>query len=114
MGMLEIGLGFDSFLNSSNAENFRKNPSARASLTLKFLRFVPYERTHNLLSDLELLLGPLDDSSRKDMEKARTRARSLAAASLTGYLWKHFETKMISFQSFIIVLRDRMRYFSIP
>lgn len=83
MGTLQISVGGLSL--DMSAEWFKANRSARAVLKLRWLRFVPYDDAHHLLSSLELFLGPFENN-----EAARARANGIATSALTACLWEAF------------------------
>ena len=94
MGTLEIGLGIESFSLDTSAERFRSNRSARAALELNYLRFVPYQHAHNLLSQIEWLFGRVETPiEAESVQSARIEAGSRATAALTAYLWEAFRNQ---------------------
>lgn len=84
LGRLQVTEG--SNMNGGLREDIswhRENRAAYATLELDELRFVAYDDVLSLVSAVELLVGPFQDN-----DIARPRARSIAAAALTGYLWE--------------------------
>ncbi|WP_284339069.1 hypothetical protein [Devosia nitrariae] len=83
MGRLQVTEGVTADGLGKDIEWHREHRSAYVILELDNLRFVPYDDVLSMVSTVELLVGVFDDN-----DLARARAKSSAAAALTGYLWE--------------------------
>jgi len=95
MGRLQVTVGTgDDVQIFETAEWFLEHRAALAILELDYLRWVPYDDAHSLISALEFLLGSFEDR-----KNANARASSAATAALTAYLWEsvRVENSVMSF-----------------
>lgn len=81
MGTMQVTVGGHGWI--FRPETFPDNRLAYVEIELSYLRFVPYNDIHSLLSQIILFIGRFEDG-----EAARARASEGSTAALTGHLWE--------------------------
>ncbi|CAH2407930.1 hypothetical protein [Mesorhizobium escarrei] len=82
MGTVQVTIGGHTWI--FRPETFADNREARVEVDLNYLRFVPYNDAHSLISTVALFVGKFGD----DGDAARAEASAVATAALTRHLWE--------------------------
>lgn len=83
MGRMQVTCGGSDWV--FKPEGFADNRRACVEIELNYLRFVPYDDAHNLISQIILFIGRFDF---EDGERSRVLARGEGADVLAGHLWE--------------------------
>jgi hypothetical protein len=81
MGTIQVTVGGHEWI--FHPEKFAEHRQARVEVELRYLRFVPYEDAHSLLSTISLFTSPFGEG-----DEARSKAANLATAALAGHIWE--------------------------